>query len=380
MRMNKKDQHTLTKSSGHPQKDCFGVEGEASDEISLKELILKLHECWKYLLRKWVIILISGMIGGIAGVVYAQFKKPVYVAELTFVLEGGKQGGGLGNYASLASQFGIDIGGSVVGGVFEGQNLLALMVSRTMIEKTLLTTVDVKGKKKTLAEFYIDINQLRKKWVAANSKQQNIQFLPGANPSEFSLEQNSLISSFYGTLIADNLIVGTKDKKSSILSIKVISEDELFSKYFAEVLAKEVSDFYIESKIKKSLKNVNILQHQADSVRREFNAAIFGVASSIDANPNANPSRQSLGVPSQSRQVDAQANQAMLIELMRNLAVSQIALRQETPLIQIIDKPILPLPSETFTHFKGLVVGIICGGFVAVFLFLVKKILEVIMA
>lgn len=378
--MNKKDQHTLTKSSGHPQKDCFGVEGEASDEISLKELILKLHECWKYLLRKWVIILISGMIGGIAGVVYAQFKKPVYVAELTFVLEGGKQGGGLGNYASLASQFGIDIGGSVVGGVFEGQNLLALMVSRTMIEKTLLTTVDVKGKKKTLAEFYIDINQLRKKWVAANSKQQNIQFLPGANPSEFSLEQNSLISSFYGTLIADNLIVGTKDKKSSILSIKVISEDELFSKYFAEVLAKEVSDFYIESKIKKSLKNVNILQHQADSVRREFNAAIFGVASSIDANPNANPSRQSLGVPSQSRQVDAQANQAMLIELMRNLAVSQIALRQETPLIQIIDKPILPLPSETFTHFKGLVVGIICGGFVAVFLFLVKKILEVIMA
>jgi hypothetical protein len=53
----------------------------------------------------------------------------------------------MGNYANLASQFGIDIGGSVVGGVFKGQNLLSFMVSRSMIEKTLLTTVDINGKK-----------------------------------------------------------------------------------------------------------------------------------------------------------------------------------------------------------------------------------------
>ena len=49
-----------------------------SDEISLKELILKLQEWWSYFLSKWVIILIAGTIGGIAGVIYAFSEKTVF--------------------------------------------------------------------------------------------------------------------------------------------------------------------------------------------------------------------------------------------------------------------------------------------------------------
>jgi hypothetical protein len=69
----------------------------------------------------------------------------------------------------------------------------------------------------------------------------------------------------------------------------------------------------------------------------EFNAAISYVAISIDANPNANLACQVIKVPNRLREVDAQA---MLMELIKNLAVSQISLREETPLIQIIDKPV----------------------------------------
>lgn len=341
--------------------------GDAADEISLKELILKLAGWCKFLLSKWVFIIIAMTLGAIGGFIYASMTKPRYIAELTFVLEDGKQEGTLGSYAGIASQFGLNIGGEGGQGVFEGQNLLAFMLSRSMIERTLLTTVDVKGKKETLAEFYIDINKLREKWIKANSKLQNIRFLPGATPSEFTLEQNSLIGSIYADMVAKYLVVGVQNKKSSFLSIKVTSENELFSKYFTEALIKEVSDFYIDTKIKKSLKNVTILQHQVDSVRGKFNSAVSGVASAIDANPNPNRARQTLGVPSQRRQVDAQANQAMLIELMKNLAISQISLREETPLIQVIDKPVLPLPKVVFTHVKGIVSGVIWGGLIMIF-------------
>ena len=86
----------------------------------------------------------------------AWFKKPVYKAELSFALQDDKSsGGGFSSALGLASQFGIDLGGGRAGGEFSGNNLLELMKSRSMVEKTLLTTVNVKGKTETLADLYI---------------------------------------------------------------------------------------------------------------------------------------------------------------------------------------------------------------------------------
>lgn len=390
--MNIKDRKQGTYSSSRNDKEQLSVSDNLDssslispprledDEITLKELIMMFMKWVKYLFSMWVVILIVSFIGGVIGLANTYFKKPLYTAELTFVLESGKQGASMNGYAGLASRLGIGIGGGSDGtGVFEGQNFFALMVSRSMIQKVLLTTVEVEGKKETLAEFYIDISRLRKEWVKNNSKLKNIHFLPTANPANFSLDENSLMSSFHATLIKDNLFVGN-DKKSGLMSIKLTSENEIFSKLFVEVLAAEVSKFYVETKIKKSLNNLLILKEQADSIRGEFNAAIAGVASSIDANPNANPSRRSLSVPSQRRQVDAEANQAMLIELMKNLAVSQISLREETPLIQVIDRPVLPLPVETFSKLKGLLSGGFIGGLIAILLISLKGIFDKVMA
>ena len=65
-----------------------------------------------------------------------------------------------------------------------------------------------------------------------------------------------------------------RDKKVSILTIEVINENELFSQVFCESLAKETSDFYIQTKSKKARINVNVLQTQVDSVRNALNGAI----------------------------------------------------------------------------------------------------------
>lgn len=400
--MDKKDQHSSLDSSPQSQKDSFGGDGsfdsspfgegaaglsamgparmntssdggEASDEISLKELILKLQEWWKYLLTKWVIILIAGIIGGIAGVIYAYSKKTVYTAELTFVLEGGSQGGGLANYAGLASQFGVNMGSGQ--GVFEGENFLSLMKSRLMIEKALMTPVKVNNRTITLSEFYIDINKLRQKWSKDNPKLKTIRFLPGSDPSKFSKEQNSTISNFHKTLITNNLFIDKQDKKSSIIVLRVNSANELFSKYFAEVLAKEVSKFYVETKTKKSVDNVRILQHQTDSIKGALNLSMIGVAASVDANPNPNSARQILHVPSQRRQGDVQANQAILGQLVQNLEIAKMSLRTETPLIQIIDRPILPLPKTRVSKTTSVLAGGIIGGFLMTLFIVIRKFL-----
>ena len=127
----------------------------AEDEISLKELLIKLKEWYTYLLSKWKIILLAGIIGSSIGLIYALNDKPIYTATLSFVLEDEKSGGGggLGGALGLASQFGIDLGGSA-GGIFTGPNLFELFKSRRMVEQTLLKPVAVNGNTVSYAEWY----------------------------------------------------------------------------------------------------------------------------------------------------------------------------------------------------------------------------------
>jgi hypothetical protein len=341
------------------------------DEISVKELVQKLKDWWKFILSKIIIILITGFLGGLVGILTVYFQKPVYTAELTFVLEGAQSGGGqMAGYSGLASQFGLDMGGGGQG-VFEGENFLALMKSRLMTEKALLTTVEVDNKKITLAEFYIDIYEWREKWKEKKSVLAGVRIPPDLNPSSFSRLQNSIITSIYKTVLAKNLVVDKKDKKSGIISLKVESVDELFSMYFSEVLAKEVSTFYIETKTKKSAENLAILQFQTDSIKQRLNFSMAGAATAIDENPNPNLAKLVLRVPSQRNQGEVQINQAILTQLVQNLEMAKMSLRTETPLIQVIDRPVLPLakaaPDKLATFIKWTILIIILfTGFITV--------------
>jgi len=326
-----------------------------------------------YLWARWKIILLAGIIGAILGLSISFFKKPLYQAKLSFALqdENSSSVSGLGAAAGLASQFGIDLG-TGAGGAFTGDNLMELLKSRSMIENTLLTSVDVDGKKETLAHLYINFNNLPNEWKN-DPVLSKVDFLPDADRSKFTLHQDSVLGVFYRDIVKKNLTVDKSDKKLSIINVEVDSKNELFSKYFAEALVKTVSDFYIATKTKRSTQNVTILQHLTDSVRSQLNSAITGVASTADAHPNANPALQILRVPSQRRQVDVQANTAMLTELVKNLELAKVALRKETPLIQIIDAPILPLEVEKTGKIKGLVLGGVLGGILVMIALAIAK-------
>lgn len=349
------------------------IKGQVEEiELSLNDFVIKVLEFSKYLLSQAFFILIAGVLGAILGFLYAFNQKPEYKAELSFVLENDQSDGSAG-YAGLASQLGLNVGGNSGGGVFAGENLLELMKSRSLVEKALLSPVVINGQHQTLAEYYINFNKIREGWQS-DLRLKNIQFLPDAVRSKFSIEQDSILGSFYKKIVNNHLLVDKKNKLSSIMLIQVSSSDELFSKLFAEELIKEVSFFYIETKTKKTVDNLQILQRQTDSVRRALNGAISGVALSIDANPNANPARQILQAPSQRRSVDVQANQTLLTELVKNLEISKMSLRRETPLIQIIDRPILPLTKTVLSKKTALLIGGIVSGFLMIVFLIIKRI------
>jgi hypothetical protein len=345
-----------------------------SDEISLKELILKLQEWWSYLLGQWKLIILVSFIGSLLGLGYAFTQKPIYKAEFSFVLEDEKSGGGLGGALGLASQFGLDLGGGGGGGIFAGDNLLELMKSRSMVQKALLSPISVNGKNQSLADYYISINEMREDWEG-KAYLEPLNYPINADMSKFSRIQDSVLMEMHQDIIKNLLSVAKIDKKLSILKVTVNSENELFSKAFTEVLVSVVSNFYVETKTKKSAANVAILQHQTDSVRNQLNRAISGVAQSSDAIPNLNAARQVLRSSGQQRQIDVQANTAILTELVKNLELSKLSLRKETPLIQVIDRPVLPLKVERAGKLKGLVMGGFLAGFLLVIFLIGKRII-----
>jgi len=250
-----------------------------------------------------------------------------------------------------------------------------LFKSRSMVEKTLLMPVVFDGKKISLAEMYIINNKLRDRWKEKQDLK-SIEFLPNAVREKFTRVQDSILGTIYVNLSTGGLIVEQRDKKISIVNIDVKSGNELFAKFFCEGLAKQVSDFYISTKSKKARINMAILEHQTDSIRAELNGAITGVAVANDNTFNLNPALNVRRAPSVRRQVDVQANTAILSELVRQTELAKVTLRRETPLIQVIDRPILPLTKERFGKLKGIILGGFFAGFLSILFLTVKRLLQ----
>lgn len=350
----------------------YGSHSNNVDEISFKDLIYKLQKWWRYLYSKWNIILIVVIIGGALGFVYSLKKKAIYTAQITFVLEDGE--GGLGQYAGVASMLGVDLGGG--GGIFKGDNILELYKSRNMIQEALLTDVTFDGKKQSLIDRYIEFNELRNGW----NKTEKLKDINFNNQHNFTRIQDSIISKFVENINNGVLYVAKPDIKLSIIAVTVKSEDELFAKYFAETIVNKVNSFYVSTKTKKALENLSILETQSDSVRRVLNASLGGVAEAVDANPNLNPAFQTLKVRSQRKQVDVQASGAIYQEIIKNLEMAKISLRNDQPLIQVIDKPVFPLKKEKLGKIKGIILGALIFGFLISLFLIIRKIFTQIIA
>lgn len=345
-----------------------------NDEITLKELLLKAKEWYTYILSQWKMIVLAGIVGALIGLGYSFTKKPIYTATLTYALEDGKAaGGGLG---SLASSFGFDIGGAGGNsGAFSGANLMELFKSRAMVEQTLLAPVTQNNKTISLAEMFIQDQKWRGNWEEKPALK-SITFLPNSDRAKFTRVQDSIFGVIYNNLFKNALTVDQKDKKVAIGTITLKGTNEYFSQQFTLALTKTVTDFYIETKSKRAKENMDILVRQTDSIRGELNGAITGVAVANDNTFGLNPALNVKRVPSARRQVDVQANTAILTEIVKQAELAKVTLRKETPLIQVIDQPILPLPKEKFGKAKGILLGAILAGFLTILGLIIRRIFK----
>ena len=337
-------------------------------EISLEQLKLVVRDYSSYLLSKWFWIFLTSLLMGVGGVIYAWLKKPVYTAEVTFATET-ENSSQMGSFSGLAAQFGLDAGSK--GGAFMGDNLMELFRSRRLIEKTLLTPVSINGTNKLLINHYLDISGSREKWK--NDPLLNRISFDSVNTSP-DRKRDSILKDISEQFAKEALQIDRVDKKLDIISAKMHDHNEYFAKVFIEQLVNNVIQYYVDYKSKKSRQNVEILNHQTDSIRRLLTGNIIDIAVTNDL--NVNPLRQITRTNAQRKQVDVQANTAIYTELAKNLELSKIALRREIPFIQVIDTPSIPLDKKQPGRLLTGIIFAVIGLFLAITCFFFKKLLD----
>lgn len=309
---------------------------------------------------KW--LLIVPVIFGVAGVLFASLQNHKYVAELTFVSNSDNNSN---PYSLLMQQVGIDLNNT--NNAFEGDNLIELLKTRFLIEQTLLTPVSIANKQQLLVDYYMNVYKLKQKWNGSHNALQDIQFTQ--DRSNFTLLQDSALKLIYKEILP-TLTVNKPDKKLSIISVSLTGRDQYWVKYFTETLLANAAKMFIKSKTTKLQENVNILQYKVDSVNGKVSGNLSSIANTQDI--NVNPTKKTSQISIQEQQINLQVNNAIIVELTKNLELAKIQLSKATPFIQVLDRPILPLDDQKIGRLLSGIIGVVVGGMLTIIFFVAE--------
>ena len=130
-----------------------------NDEASFKGIIVTISDYKNELKKRLLIILAVAIIFSLIGFGFSRSQEDQYNAVISFIVEDQSEGSNLSALSGMANMIGIDMGGSATSS-FNQQNIIELLKSRKIIERTLNNTCKIEGKSDLLINHYIRINNL----------------------------------------------------------------------------------------------------------------------------------------------------------------------------------------------------------------------------
>ena len=332
------------------------------ESFSLLNLINSVKSWFFYLLSNFRGIVTIASIFLAITLIYNYVKSPIHYARTTFVLDSESSSNSIGDIASLASLAGINASSFIdASSLFQIDNIQELYRSSSMIKETLLSEYKFGDNNIMLVDRFAINEKINKKWDRLN-----VDFSEYKSKSINLRVHDSILNEVVKIIKDKYLIVDKPSRKTTILEIGFDHKDELLAKSFNENLVSIVNDFYNKTKTQKTGENLKILERQADSVKKVLDKSILVLAEKDQSIPNPNPLTKVSLVPYQKALIDVQANGAIYQEIVKQLELAKVSHRNKTPLIQIIDKPTLPLENSRLKLFECLVFGIFGGLFFSV--------------
>jgi capsule polysaccharide export protein KpsE/RkpR len=323
---------------------------QESDEITLKDIILKIQQWWTILWPQRTKIILTALAIGLMAAMYTKFiSKPTYTASYQLFFE--EDGGSMSSAMRLASSFGLSMGGS---GATSSITVQEYLTSRDNISKA-MTMVSGQG---VMAERYYEYalyedQEFNEMFYANFGKNQRY---TDSILSEITLELN------------EGFIAASLDEESGTVNFAINGYDEAFVYDLSKALIANTEDAFLDWKKKKGQSAVEAFQGKVDSLEIALDATLRRLGEYQDQN---NSLISAVDKMEQMRlSIDMEALKVAYGEYIKGLEMSKADLMNLEPPFKYFDEPTYPLYKEEGSAAKAGVFGSIITSFLLVLFFI----------
>ena len=330
------------------------------DEISLKDIILKVQEFLVEFWRKKLWILLTCLLSCAFYLYRASKGVTTYTAGLSFMVNEE-------NDTRVRANSPFDpLGFSRV----TNTKISELSRSGKIIHEVLLNKEVIEGKNDYLANHLIDIYNLHRKWSGEplDEKFQNLRltdfYFSRDQLDIFSPKENRALSIIHN-LVSGNNISGEKgilsvsyDSDTEIFRLNLRSLNESLSMRLIENVYEELRKFYVDETVGRPKRTYDLISTQVDSIYGILNATENQVARARDRDRGIISSIPSLNrqeLERKSKIIELEYNE--LLKTQRDL---ELFLSKETPEFRIIDQTFFPIESSP-SKIRALILGFFIG-------------------
>jgi hypothetical protein len=340
------------------------------DEITLKELILKINEFWKVLWDGKLKIILAGCI--LAGIsLVLSLRKPIYyTSAITFMV--GETEDQKGNMILSLEQL------QMQGGI-TNHKIIEIARASQIVHKVLLSPMK---SNQVMSEVIVEVYGLQQEWDEYNWVDIQLDTWDKINDSG---QRKEIFNRLHEFLVGNKLRAGAPpglmtisyDEDTELFKMIVKTVDDNLSTELITAFYNILSDFYIDKTVGTPQRTFKQLLMQEDSLLTVVNSLESKLAYASDRTRGIVSSVAKVSQSRQQRRLDQVTGQ--YDEIRANRQRIEYILQTETPDFQIIDQTFVPI-IEKSSKIKSSIIGGILGVFLTVLFFIARHIIRTAMA
>ena len=320
------------------------------DEISIKDIILKIQELWAIVWPFRARIITISLVIGLSAALYTKFiTKPTYTASYQLFFQ--EESGGLSGAMRLASSFGL---GGVVGSASSSATVQEFLTSRNNIAHAMIAELE---SGRLIDRYYAE--------DVADDEEFAAEFT-----SSFGTNQRYTDSVLTQAFLAFNegVLGATFDEESGVLGFNVTTYDESFTYDLATQLVQNTEAQFKDWKKQKGLSAVKAFQGKVDSLELVLDVTLQKLGEYQDQN---NSLISAVDKMEQMRLTIAlEALKVAYGEYIKGLEMSKAELMNLEGPFKYFDEPSFPLQKDKGGAAKAGIFGSLITGFLLVLFFI----------
>jgi len=323
---------------------------KADDEITLKDIILKIQQWWAIVWPKKNLIIAISLLIGLSAALYTKFiAKPTYTASYQLFFQ--EESGGLSGAMRLASSFGLGGGG---GSASSSATVQEFITSRNNIAHAMTAKLE---NGRLIDRYYQEAIEEDEEFAQEFT-------------SKFGINQRYTDSVLIEAALGFNegVLGASFDEESGVLGFSVVTYDESFTYDLATLLVENTEAQFKDWKKEKGLAAVAAFQKKVDSLELSLDATLRRLGEYQDQN---NSLISAVDKMEQMRlTIDMEALKVAYGEYIKGLEMSKAELMNLEGPFKYFDEPIFPLQKDKGSAAIAGVFGSIITGFLLVLFFI----------